>query len=111
MKETLVNAESSGEVLVRGWRSRNATKALLLAGIFAAGLYVVGDVLSGVLYNVDRPYSFVNQWISELTAYGSPVRPLMVSVIIVHDVLIIAFGLGYGKRPIGAGASAGQASS
>lgn len=97
MKETLVNAESSGEVLVRGWRSRNATKALLLAGIFAAGLYVVGDVLSGVLYNVDRPYSFVNQWISELTAYGSPVRSLMVSVIIVHDVLIIAFGLGIWK--------------
>ena len=94
MKEILVNAESSGVVLVRGWRGRDATKTLLLAGILAAGLYVVGDVLSGVLYNVNRPYSFVDQWISELTAYGSPVRPLMVSVVIAHDVLIIAFGLG-----------------
>ena len=55
MKETLVRAESCGEVMVRGWRSRKATKALVLAGIFAAGLYIVGDVLSGVLYNVDRP--------------------------------------------------------
>lgn len=94
MKETLVDAESSGGVPIRGWRSRRATKALLLAGIFAAGLYLVGDVLSAVLYNLDRPYSYVDQWISELTAYGSPVRPSMVSVIVAHDALIIAFGVG-----------------
>lgn len=75
-----------------------------------AWLYVVGDVLSGVVYNVDRPYSFVNQWISELTAYGSPVRPLMVSVIIAHDVLI-AFGLGIWKAADRSRAHAGQASS
>jgi hypothetical protein len=70
------------------------TKVLLLAGIVAAGWYVVGDVLSGFAYNVDRPYSFVDQWISELTATGSPVRPLMVTVITIHDLLLIAFGVG-----------------
>lgn len=94
MKETPVNVESRGEVIARGWRSGTVTKALLVAGIVAAGVYVVGDVLSGVVYNGDRPYSFVNQWISELTATGSPVRPLMVGVITIHDLLLIAFGVG-----------------
>jgi len=64
MKETAVNVESRGEVIARGWRSGTVTKALLVAGIVAAGVYVVGDVLSGVVYNGDRPYSFVEQWIS-----------------------------------------------
>jgi hypothetical protein len=94
MKENPMNVESCGDVISRGWRSRSATKALLLAGIVAAGVYVVGDLLSGLVYNVSRPYSFRDQWISELTATGSPVRPLMVAVITLHDVLLIAFGLG-----------------
>lgn len=94
MKETPVNVESRGEVIARGWRSGTVTKVLLVAGIVAAGVYVVGDALSGVIYNGDRPYSFVNQWISELTATGSPVRPLMVGVITIHDLLLITFGVG-----------------
>jgi uncharacterized protein DUF998 len=89
MKETSV-----GELKSRAWRSRTTTKVLLLAGVVAAGLYVAGDVLSGLAYNTSRPYSFRDQWISELTALGSPVRLLMVAVITVHDVLLIAFGLG-----------------
>jgi hypothetical protein len=75
-------------------RSRTVTKALLLAGIVAAGVYVAGDVLSGLVYNGSRLYSFKDQWISELTAYGSAVRPLMVGVITAHDLLLIAFGVG-----------------
>jgi hypothetical protein len=71
-----------------------ATRWLLLAGIAAAGLYVVGDVVSGLVYNGSRPYSFTDQWISELTAYGSPVRPMMVTVVVVHDLLLVAFGVG-----------------
>ena len=94
MKETRVNVGSRGEVIARGWRSDTVTKALLVAGMVAAGVYVVGDLLSGVVYHWDRPYSFVDQWISELTATGSPVRPLMVGVITIHDLLLIAFGVG-----------------
>jgi Protein of unknown function (DUF998) len=71
-----------------------ATRWLLVAGVAAAGLYVIGDVVSGLVYNGSRPYSFADQWISELTAYGSPVRPVMVTVIVVHDLLLVAFGLG-----------------
>jgi hypothetical protein len=82
------------EAISRGWSSRAATKALLVAGIAAAGLYVIGDVVSGLVYNGSRPYSFRDQWISELTAYGSPARPLMVTVVVVHDLLLVAFGVG-----------------
>ena len=76
------------------WPKRLTTKRLLLAGIAAAGVYVVGDVLSGLIYKTSRPYSFSDQWISELTALGSPVRPLMVTVMIVHGLLLAAFAAG-----------------
>jgi hypothetical protein len=67
---------------------------LLFAGIAAAGLYVVGDLVSGLVYNASRPYSFRDQWISELTAYGSRVRPLMVTFITIYGLLGFAFAYG-----------------
>ena len=94
---TSTSADSSGGssgAMSRASRTRAATKWLLVAGIAAAGLYLVGDVSSGLVYKGSRPYSFMDQWISELTAYGSPVRLLMVTVITVHDLLLIAFGVG-----------------
>jgi hypothetical membrane protein len=90
MKE-LVSTDSSGGVMAGGWRSRTATKALLVAGIVAVGVYAVGDLLSGLLY---EGYSYRDQAISELTAFGSPVRPLMVAAILVHGLLLVAFGVG-----------------
>jgi Protein of unknown function (DUF998) len=94
MRKRLMSVESRSEVISRGWHSRTVTKALLIAGIVAAGVYVVGDLLSGIVYNASRPYSYKDQWISELTATRSPVRPLMVTVITIHDLLVIALGLG-----------------
>jgi hypothetical protein len=82
------------DVISGVWRSRKTTKALLFAGIVAAALYVVGDVVSGLLYNASRPYSFKDQWISELTALGSPVRPLMVAILTVDNLLLAAFAVG-----------------
>jgi hypothetical membrane protein len=38
-------------------------------------------------------YSYRDQWISELSAFGSPVRSLMVAAILVHGLLLIAFGI------------------
>ena len=70
------------------WR-RN--RRLLLAGVVAVGAYALGDLLSGLLYD---GYSFRDQAISELTAIGSPVRPLMLAVIMVHGLLLVAFGVG-----------------
>jgi hypothetical protein len=81
----------------RWWRSRTSTKVLLLAGVAAAGVYVVGDVVSGLTYNSSRPYNFKDQWISELTALGSPVRSLMVTVITLHNLLGAALAVGIWK--------------
>lgn len=83
--------ESCGDVISHGWRSRAATKAMLVAGIVAAGVYVAGDLLSGLLY---EGYSFNDQWISELTARGSPVRPLMLAVMTAHGLLGAALAVG-----------------
>jgi hypothetical membrane protein len=66
-------------------------KVLLMAGIAAVVVYAIGDLLSGLLYD---GYSYRDQAISELSAFGSPVRPLMVTVILIHGVLVIAFGIG-----------------
>ena len=46
---------------------------------------------SGLLYD---GYSWADQAISELSAFGSPVRPLMVSIILIHNVLLLLFGVG-----------------
>jgi len=80
--------------MARGWRRRSTTKRLLICGFAAAALYVVGDIVAGFAYKSSRPYSFKDQWISELTATGSPVRPGMVTVVTIHDLLLIAFGIG-----------------
>lgn len=88
---TAISAKSCGEVMSRAWRGRTARKALLVAGIAAAAVYVAGDVVSGVLY---EGYSFKDQWISELTARGSSVRPLMLGVMTAHGVLGAAFAVG-----------------
>jgi len=75
------------------WQNPATRKLLLFAGIAAAVVYVCGDVLSGLIYDSSRPYSFTDQWISELTARGSPVRPLMVAFITVHNLLVAAFAV------------------
>ena len=66
-------------------------RVLLMAGIAAVVVYVIGDLLSALLYN---GYSYLDQAISELSAFGSPVRPLMVTVILIHGLLVLAFGVG-----------------
>jgi hypothetical membrane protein len=82
---------SCGAMNSSGWRTRTATKTLLLAGIASVVVYGLGDLASGLLYD---GYSYRDQWISELTAFGSPVRPLMVIAILVHGLLLLAFGVG-----------------
>lgn len=64
---------------------------LLAVAIAAVAVYGIGDLVSGSLY---PGYSFRDQAISELSAFGSPVRPLMVSAILLHAVLVTAFGVG-----------------
>lgn len=66
-------------------------KSLLVCGILSSLLYVAADVLGGMRY---QGYSFTSQAISELAAIGAPSKPLVVPLLIIYDVLLIAFGLG-----------------
>jgi hypothetical protein len=82
---------SNREGLLGWWQSQRAVKALLVAAVAAVVVYAVGDLVSGLSY---EGYSFRDQAISELAAFGSPVRPMMVAVILLHNLLLVAFGVG-----------------
>jgi hypothetical protein len=66
-------------------------KVLLLCGILSSLLYIGTDILAGTLC---AGYSYTSQTISELSAIGTPTRPLVVPSSIAYGVLVIAFGLG-----------------
>lgn len=107
-----VRAESCSEVISNWWQGRTKN-VLLIAGIASVVVYGLGDLVSGLLY---EGYSYRDHAISELSAFGSPVRPLMVAVILIHGLLVQTFGVGIwrfadrkslrwaGLMPIGAGA-------
>jgi hypothetical protein len=88
-----------------GGTSNTLLKVLLICGILASLLYVATDILAGMLW---EGYSFSSQAISELSAIGAPTRPLVVTLGIIYDVFLIAFGLcvwvivGGGQRRRGA---------
>lgn len=86
-----LSATSCGEVMSTWWHSSRATLTLLAGGIAAGAVYATGDLISGLLYS---GYSFRDQAISELTAFESPVRPLMLTAMIVHGLPLLAFGVG-----------------
>ena len=84
MKATILGSVGSpGDVLLK--------KALLICGILSSLLYVGTDILAATLWN---GYSYIDQTISELMAIEAPTRPLLVSLLIPYNVLVIAFGLG-----------------
>jgi hypothetical protein len=67
-------------------------KILLGCGIGSSVWYVITDVLGSLRY---PGYSYADQWFSELTAQGSPVRPLMISLNgIPYTLLLGAFAVG-----------------
>ena len=103
----LASTDSCGDAISHWWRGPAANKVLLMAGVAAVVVYAVGDVLSGLLYD---GYSHTDQAISELSAFGSPVRPLMVTAILTHGVLLLAFGQVFSGRLVGS-ASGGSAPS
>ncbi len=61
-----------------------------MCGILASLIYVATDIVAGMLW---EGYNFTSQAISELSAIGAPTRPLVVTLGIIYDVLLIAFGL------------------
>lgn len=90
-RQQSMNVSRDPRTLTARTRAEAVDRFLLTAGILAVAVYGVGDLVSGLLYN---GYSFTDQAISELSAFGSPVRPLMVTVILTHALLMTAFGVG-----------------
>ena len=66
-------------------------RILLSCGIIASLLYLGTDLLAGKLL---KGYSFSVQSMSDLSAAGSPTRPLVVALTLVASAFMIAFGLG-----------------
>ena len=67
-------------------------RILLLCGVISSVLYVVVDVLGSLRY---PGYRYTEQQFSELTAQGSPVRPLMLALsVIPYTLLVAAFAMG-----------------
>jgi len=66
-------------------------RALLTAGIVAPLLYAAADLVAGMRW---ESYSFRDQTISELGAYGAPSKPLFTLLLIVVYGLMVAFGVG-----------------
>lgn len=71
-------------------QSRGMNRVLLLTAIVAVTSYGVGDLVSGLIY---EGYSFRDQAISELTAFGSPVRYIMTPIMLLHGILLVVFGI------------------
>lgn len=87
-------SDSRGDAVSRRRAGRAVQRSLLLAAVAAmvvVVVYVFGDVVAGLLY---PGYGYRDQAISELSAFGSPVRPLMVAGVLTHNVLLLAFGIG-----------------
>jgi hypothetical protein len=67
-------------------------RILLGCGIVSSVLYIAVDVLGTLRY---PGYRYTEQQFSELTAWGSPVRPLMVALsVIPYTLLVAAFAMG-----------------
>ena len=69
----------------------SARRALLVCGIVAAVLRVGTDIVVGSRW---EGYSYASQSISELGAFGSPTRTLLVPFEILHACLMAAFAFG-----------------
>lgn len=72
--------------------ARKMARDLLLACGFLSSLLWVGtDIAAAMRW---EGYSYTNQAISELSAIDAPTRAFMVPLLVVYDVLLIAFGIG-----------------
>lgn len=72
-------------------RASRAVDYLLLCGIVSSLLYAAGDLLATMQWPA---YSFANQAVSELAAYGAPTRPFMLLVFSAYNALVVAFAVG-----------------
>jgi len=78
-------------------------RGLLICGVLSSLLYVGIDQIAAVRH--PGYHDFASQTISELFARGAPTKPLVDPLLVLYDLLTIAFGVGVwlsarGKRPL-----------
>jgi hypothetical protein len=71
---------------------------MLACGILSPLLYIASDVVASARY---RGYSYFDQTISELNAFGAPTRGFTIAIGLVVYVVLIVFGLGVRKASAG----------
>jgi len=71
--------------------SKTIVKLLLLCGIASSVLYVATDVLAAMRWPA---YNYTSQSVSQLLAVGTPTRSFVFPLMVVYNVLVIAFGIG-----------------
>jgi hypothetical protein len=79
------------------WRTR-VPPILLGCGIISGALYFIGDVLMSVAY---PGYSYLDQTVSELNAFGAPTRGLSIAFGLAGNLLLIPFGAGIWRTAAG----------
>jgi hypothetical protein len=72
-------------------RDGRLVRTLLLCGILATLLYVALDVGTALRYG---GYSYLDQWVSELSAIDAPTRPIWLVVGPVYQLFMVFFGIG-----------------
>jgi hypothetical protein len=71
---------------------------MLASGILSPLLYIASDVVASARY---PGYSYIDQTISELNAFGAPTRGLTIAIGLALYVVLIVFGLGVRKASVG----------
>lgn len=66
-------------------------KVFLICGIISSLLYIGIDITASVHWK--EFYNYSSQGFSELLAFGAPTRPFVLSLSILYNAIVIAFGL------------------
>ena len=72
-------------------RQAMVLKALLICGVLSSLFHVGMDVIGGTRW---QHYSWISQEFSQLSAIGTPSRPLHLVLACIYAGLVTAFGLG-----------------
>jgi K+-transporting ATPase A subunit len=86
-----ISSSSNGWIGLPEIRKLTIQKGLLSCGIVSSILYLASIIIGAFQW---EGYSSFSQTISELIAIDAPTRPLIVSLWIMYDILIYAFGIG-----------------
>jgi hypothetical protein len=83
--------QATSDARTRPTRHRRALlRALLICGVLSSPLYIGMDLFTALRY---EGYSYVDQWVSELSAVDAPTRSLWLAIGPVYQLLMTLFGV------------------